>query len=123
MTPDELRDAIKTLWPGHGGQTRAAQAFGIGDRRIREYLAPSGGKNSRPVPEWLANDIRALLAACPAAGANVVDPRRTVLVLIGQMQEAGFTPTEAASAILGAAVAEVRTRLGHDFLAELLKRL
>jgi hypothetical protein len=98
MTPDDLRAAIERLWPGHGGQTRAAVAMGLkSSRRLRAYMA-----GERAVPDWLARELDDLLAIYPE-GALIVDPRRSLQILHAQMVRDGWTESEAAAAILDAA--------------------
>lgn len=109
MTTDELRTAIETLWPGHGGQTRAAEYLGLKtSRRIREYLS-----GERGVPEWVARDIGALLAQFPG-GAPAVDPSTTIRILHEQMQQAKWDAKSSAAGILGAAYALATEVLGDD---------
>lgn len=118
MNHDDLRSAIETLWPGHGGQAEAARQFGISDRTMRRYLAPADTTNHRAVPEWLDRDIRDLLAQFPG-GMRQVDPRQTLAVLHEQMQRAGWRPEESAAGILGAALALARETMGGDSLKSL----
>lgn len=114
MTSDELRSVIATLWPGHGGQTRAAEHFSINNRRIREYLA-----DTYPVPEWMAAEIADLLEAFPD-GVRCVDPTKTIAVLQKQMERSGLSASAVAASILGTAIAHARCALGTDAVAELL---
>lgn len=120
MTPAELRAAIQTLWPGHGGQTRAARHFGIDSSRIRAMLAPHGAANHRRIPEGIAREITDLLAQFPDGITNV-DPRKSVAILHQQMQAAGWRADEAAAGILGAAVALARSHVPADQLATLIR--
>lgn len=103
MTNDELRTAIETLWPGHGAQTKAANAVQISSRRIREYIS-----GERAVPQWLADEIGGLLQMFPE-GVKDIDPTKSIAVLQQQMTGAGWTPAEAAVAIVSAAAANAKT--------------
>lgn len=108
MTPDELRIAIETLWPGHGGQTRAARHFSIGDRRVREYLS-----GARAVPEWMSREVRDLLKLFPA-GVREVDPDKAVSMLQESMEKAGWAPAEGAAAILAVAIRNAYRHVDRD---------
>lgn len=115
----ELRAAIETLWPGHGGQSEAARQFGIKLDTMRAYLAPPEASRSRSVPEWLARDIAALMAQFPG-GMRQSDPRQTIAILHGHMVGAGWTDPQSAAAILGAALVNARNYIGEDELRGLL---
>lgn len=108
MTPDELRAAIETLWPGHGNQTRAAEYLGVGSSRIREWL-----RGARKIPDGVAADLRYLLARFPD-GVRVADPMQAIETLQRQMMTAGWTEAEAAAGILGAAWGNATRTLGRD---------
>lgn len=122
MDHNELRTAIETLWPGHGGQSEAARQFGIKLDTMRAYLAPPEASRSRSVPEWLASDIAALLAQFPG-GMRQSDPRQTVAILHGHMVGAGWTDSQAAASILGAALANARKHIGDDGLREMVGKV
>lgn len=111
MTPNEFRTAIETLWPGHGGQTRAAEYWSIRSSRIREYLS-----GARPVPGWLAGEIAALLKLFPD-GIRQVDPRRVIEL----MHEGLGGDDMAAASILGAAWANAVRTMGRDAVLTLIR--
>jgi len=114
MTPEDLRRAIETVWPGHGSQSRCARHFGVSDRRIRYYLA-----GERAVPAWLAREIGDLAARYPD-GLREIDPQRDLAALQHAMEQFGFTASEAAAGILGAALANARRHIGADGVRDLL---
>lgn len=119
MDHKQLRAAIETLWPGHGGQSEAARQFGINVDTMRAYLAPPEASRSRPVPEWLATAITALQEQFPG-DIRSADPRQTIALLHRHMVLAGWTDQEAAAGILGAARANAIRALGDDGVAGLL---
>lgn len=122
----EFRAALEKLWPGHGGQTKAAKYFwpeAFSDakghenakRRLRKYLA---GENA--VSADIAAEVRDLLAMFPD-GMKSVDPVKVISILQSQMIAAGWT-SQSASSILGAALANARKHLGDEMTRELLSR-
>lgn len=118
MTPTELREAIETRWPGHGGQGRAARHFSLKtSRRLRDYLS-----GARGVPAWMATELADLLKQFPD-GIREVSPRKSLDVLHSQMVAQGFTPGEAAAAILNAAHALAQREIGTDCVADQLPRI
>lgn len=115
MTNDEFAAAVERLWPGHGGRQKATVYFGWKDSRtIRKYMT-----GERPVAGWLDSEITDLLARFPG-GVTEVKPRGTIDILHSHMVAAGFTRTEAAAGVLGAAHALALRELGADGVRGLL---
>lgn len=116
MTNDEFAAAIKSLWPRHGGQTRAAEYLGVGSARVREWM-----RGPRPVPAGVAADLRDLLDRFPN-GVVDVDPRENIAHLQRQMLSAGWDEEMAAAGILGAAWDNARRAMGEDAARDLIRR-
>lgn len=115
MTPDEFKNAIDLLWPGHGGQERATLHFGwSGSRTIRKYIS-----GERAVPAWLAGEVADLLTRFPG-GISEVSPTKTIAILQAHMTAAGWSATQAAASILGAALRNARTQMDPDAMIALL---
>ena len=108
MTSSELRTAIETLWPGHGGQTRAAEHFSVNDRRIRSYLS-----GERGVPDWMAREVDDLLLQFPD-GIRDIDPAKSIAVLQSLLTGAGHSEAVAAAMVLGAAIRNARGKIDDD---------
>ncbi|MGC4075459.1 MAG: hypothetical protein QM702_00175 [Rubrivivax sp.] len=66
MTPDTLRAAGELLY-GPRWQSDLARALGVGDRRIREWMA-----EERSIPAGVGPEIAALWRDRVAAGATLL---------------------------------------------------
>lgn len=120
MTRDELAAAINVLWGGN--QSRAARDLGINPRAIRSYLTDPANNSYRTIPAGVARDVKSLLEQFPT-GILDIDPRKTISMLQQQMQGMGWTTSEAAGAILGAAVANAVREVGDDMTRELVSKI
>lgn len=114
-TSNPLIDAIDALWPGHGGQARAAEHFKITDRSIRRYIS-----GEREIPAWMANELADLRQQFPN-GIKTQDPRATLKILHDQMVASGWPANQSAAGILGAASALARKHLSQDMISSLLQ--
>lgn len=73
----EFRERLEALFGArHGAQSALARAYGIGDRRVREYLAEPPARWA-PVPDWLLSALRAGVMARREIGILGPEPGST----------------------------------------------